>query len=211
MDEKTPGKRRGEVALSKHSLEVVLSRVGDLNWSLGEWAEKSRLSLDTINRLLERKNIYRSTLSRALSVLELSILDEGIAGADIVDVTPIHPAIEYSPQTVWGVIAREGSDIDDSVQSELNIHDIWLTADAVSRLAEDIAITQSKAESLPKNNTGRLNISVEVSDDASVDDAAKEIAALCQALNAYHIACGGKGLTIDDWESLVLNKAFVGV
>ena len=33
---------------------------------------------------------------------------------------------------------------------------------------------------------------------------------LYRALNAYHIACGGSGLVIDDWEVFVREYAPVG-
>jgi len=49
----------------------------------------------------------------------------------------------------------------------------------------------------------RLLISIQVGQFAPVEAAAKEIAELIMALNAYHIALGGHGLAVDEWEFLV--------
>lgn len=44
----------------------------------------------------------------------------------------------------------------------------------------------------------------------SIDEIATELATLCKALNAYHIACGGNGLEIDDWETVIAVRELVG-
>jgi 30S ribosomal protein 3 len=54
-------------------------------------------------------------------------------------------------------------------------------------------------------------LSIDVNANASSDAVALEISNLCKALSAYHIACGGTGLTIDDWEIFVLATQLVGV
>lgn len=56
-----------------------------------------------------------------------------------------------------------------------------------------------------------LSLSIEAQECTSPDKVATELATLCKALNAYHIACGGNGLTIDDWETLIAIRELVGV
>ena len=56
-----------------------------------------------------------------------------------------------------------------------------------------------------------LVLKIDVSSNASTDEVAPELANLCKAISAYHIACGGTGLAIDDWEILVLARQLVGV
>ncbi|MBP0022309.1 MAG: pentapeptide repeat-containing protein [Cyanobacteria bacterium SBLK] len=55
-----------------------------------------------------------------------------------------------------------------------------------------------------------LHIDIEDSSNDLTDAIAWELANLCKALNAYHIACGGNGLTIDDWNAFVSVREFVG-
>ena len=57
----------------------------------------------------------------------------------------------------------------------------------------------------------RVELTVTIEDKADEDEVAREIANLCKALNAYHIACGGNGLTIDEWEMLINAQVPVGV
>ncbi len=59
--------------------------------------------------------------------------------------------------------------------------------------------------------TESLVLTIKTSEDTPVEEAAEEIANLIQALNEYHIALGGSGLEIDDWEILVPAKQTVGV
>ena len=47
-----------------------------------------------------------------------------------------------------------------------------------------------------------LSLHIEIHRNVVTDEVATEVASLCKALNAYHIACGGTGLEIDDWETL---------
>lgn len=75
----------------------------------------------------------------------------------------------------------------------------------------EVSSVNVSTHDVAKDNTGNLTISIDIRESISSDDAAKAVADLCKALNAYHIACGGNGLTIDDWEALVLDKALVGV
>jgi uncharacterized protein len=56
-----------------------------------------------------------------------------------------------------------------------------------------------------------LVLNFEVNNDSPYEVVALEIANLCKAVNAYHIACGGTGLVIDDWETFVKTKQLVGV
>jgi Protein of unknown function (DUF1257) len=54
-------------------------------------------------------------------------------------------------------------------------------------------------------------LDIDLSKETPTDAVALEIAQLCKAINAYHIACGGTGLVIDEWELLVLARQLVGV
>ncbi|VEP17964.1 hypothetical protein H1P_6630005 [Hyella patelloides LEGE 07179] len=42
-----------------------------------------------------------------------------------------------------------------------------------------------------------LGIDIIEQDDKKTESIAKELAILCKAINAYHIACGGSGLIIE--------------
>jgi len=49
----------------------------------------------------------------------------------------------------------------------------------------------------------RLVLEAEVDEFADTEEVASALANLCYALNAYHIAAGGNGLAIDEWQILV--------
>jgi hypothetical protein len=49
-----------------------------------------------------------------------------------------------------------------------------------------------------------------VGEFAETEEVAEALANLCFALNAYHIAAGGSGLVIDDWEIRVPESIPVG-
>ena len=51
----------------------------------------------------------------------------------------------------------------------------------------------------------RLVLEAEVDELADTEEVADALANLCYALNAYHIAAGGNGLAIDEWEVRVAN------
>jgi hypothetical protein len=57
----------------------------------------------------------------------------------------------------------------------------------------------------------RLALNIDLRDAAPTDEVILEVVELCKALNAYHIACGGSGLDIDDWELLVRARQLVEV
>ena len=63
----------------------------------------------------------------------------------------------------------------------------------------------------PYRKDRSLSLTTELSEDSPIDEVAAELATLCKALNAYHIACGGNGLEIDDWENLVAVRELAGV
>ena len=46
----------------------------------------------------------------------------------------------------------------------------------------------------------RMIITIEVSEAAPTDEAAFEIFSLLRNINAFHIAFGGSGLEVDDWQ-----------
>jgi hypothetical protein len=46
----------------------------------------------------------------------------------------------------------------------------------------------------------RLVLRVQVGEFAPEDEVVDELVRLCRALSAYHIACGGNGLVVDDWQ-----------
>lgn len=56
-----------------------------------------------------------------------------------------------------------------------------------------------------------LSIEIDLQKNSSADAVAAELVTLCKALNAYHIACGGNGLEIDDWGNLVAVRELAGV
>jgi hypothetical protein len=57
----------------------------------------------------------------------------------------------------------------------------------------------------------QLVLNIDVGEDSPTDPVVSELVRLCEAFNAYHIACGGTGLVIDDWEILVLAQQLMGV
>ena len=52
-------------------------------------------------------------------------------------------------------------------------------------------------------NRKALDVTFEAIDSVTSDELTNELVTLCKALNAFHIACGGNGLIIDDWNILV--------
>jgi hypothetical protein len=56
----------------------------------------------------------------------------------------------------------------------------------------------------------RLHLEAEVDEFVDTEEVADALANLCYALNAYHIAAGGNGLAIDEWEVLVPKSIPVG-
>ena len=57
----------------------------------------------------------------------------------------------------------------------------------------------------------QLALNIDLNDAVSTDEVILEVVELCKAINAYHIACGGSGLDIDDWDLLVRARQLVGV
>lgn len=55
-----------------------------------------------------------------------------------------------------------------------------------------------------------ININIENNEDLT-ESIALELAILCKSLNAYHIACGGNGLIVDDWKSFASTLQLVEV
>jgi hypothetical protein len=55
----------------------------------------------------------------------------------------------------------------------------------------------------------RLVLEAEVTEYADTEEVASALASLCFALNAYHIAAGGNGLIVDDWEIMVPEPTLV--
>lgn len=56
-----------------------------------------------------------------------------------------------------------------------------------------------------------LVLNVDLNIDSPPDAVALELAELCKAINALHIASGGSGLTIEEWELLIHSLQPVGV
>ena len=56
----------------------------------------------------------------------------------------------------------------------------------------------------------RLVLEAEVDESADTEEVADALANLCFALNAYHIAAGGNGLAIDEWQVLAPKSIPVG-
>jgi len=57
----------------------------------------------------------------------------------------------------------------------------------------------------------KISLNIDYRKGVSDDLVALEIAELCKALNAYHIACGGTGLAIDDWKFFVRSRQYARV
>lgn len=57
----------------------------------------------------------------------------------------------------------------------------------------------------------RLRLCVYTSESTNEDELVDRIVELYRALNEYHIACGGRGLTIDDWHIFVRQARPAGV
>lgn len=57
----------------------------------------------------------------------------------------------------------------------------------------------------------RLVLRACISEFAPEDEVVEELVNLYRTLNAYHIACGGSGLVIDDWQSFVRGLQEAGV
>ena len=61
-----------------------------------------------------------------------------------------------------------------------------------------------------KQTPDRLAIHAEVEAGTDQDQVIDGLVELYRALNAYHIACGGSGLVIDDWKVFVTDAVLVG-
>lgn len=64
---------------------------------------------------------------------------------------------------------------------------------------------------LALNTEVALNIDIDVNTTAPADKVAAELATFCKALNSCHIAYGGNGLEIDDWETLIAVRELAGI
>ncbi len=83
---------------------------------------------------------------------------------------------------------------------------------AFSEVAKEIGkVAESLVDQDKKVQDKRIILSLQVSQDSPTDIVALEISNLCKAVNAYHIACGGSGLVIDDWETFVEVRQLIGV
>jgi len=65
-------------------------------------------------------------------------------------------------------------------------------------------ITQDEQNiNIAENASFSLKLRIEIAEFVDHEKVADSIIKVCRALNAYHIACGGNGLIIDDWETYV--------
>jgi hypothetical protein len=85
--------------------------------------------------------------------------------------------------------------------------------DSLAHLLNLIAASEPPfAPEYPQPNSGEhLIIGVTVHEFSPVDEIADELFALLRDLNAYHIACGGSGLVITDWQVSVPTGICAGV
>jgi hypothetical protein len=70
-------------------------------------------------------------------------------------------------------------------------------------------IETSADPSTPSPEPERLILQAEVGEFTDTEEAATALANLCYALNAYHIARGGNGLVVDDWEIMIQEHTLV--
>lgn len=63
----------------------------------------------------------------------------------------------------------------------------------------------------PPHKREILELNIQIDDNSDVDEIALQLSELCKALNAYHIASGGSGLKIDDWEIGTLSQQLTRV
>jgi RNA polymerase sigma factor (sigma-70 family) len=71
--------------------------------------------------------------------------------------------------------------------------------------------TNNAKERASFQSESRLVLRACISEFAPEDEVVEELVNLYRALNAYHIACGGSGLVIDDWQSFVRELQEAGV
>jgi hypothetical protein len=76
------------------------------------------------------------------------------------------------------------------------------------RAGEATTKTAEPRPSVPESE--RLILEAEVSELADTEEVARALADLCYALSAYHIAAGGNGLVVDDWQIRVPKSIPVG-
>lgn len=82
---------------------------------------------------------------------------------------------------------------------------------AVNKTLAEVKRRGIQVKEKKNNSSKQLILNIDVSEDSSSDLVVSELVKLCEALNAYHITCGGTGLVIDDWEILVLARQLMGV
>ena len=80
----------------------------------------------------------------------------------------------------------------------------------INKLIDEVLVSPDEHEGTSDRITG-LKLRVCLSEFAQADEVATELILLCQDLNAYDIACGGKGFVIDDWQMFVREPEFVEV
>jgi RNA polymerase sigma factor (sigma-70 family) len=71
-----------------------------------------------------------------------------------------------------------------------------------SVLLDEVKFIEKSSEGSEKV-AKHLVLNIDIHNDSPTDEVALELSNLCKAINAYHIACGGSGLTIDEWNLLV--------
>ncbi|NEZ67795.1 hypothetical protein D0962_34420 [Leptolyngbyaceae cyanobacterium CCMR0082] len=104
---------------------------------------------------------------------------------------------------------------DDTIRRILTIDGYRGLADRVDAVCSLFGLPWYEAciegDNLAEIETSPLLLTIAPKGNASASEVAAELATLCKALNAYHIACGGNGLEIDDWETLVADRELVEV
>ncbi|NEQ51692.1 MAG: hypothetical protein F6K11_16385 [Leptolyngbya sp. SIO3F4] len=103
---------------------------------------------------------------------------------------------------------------DDTIRRILTVDGYRGLAKNVNAICEFFAVPWYEAcveGGIEEPETNPLLLTIAPKASASPNEVAAELATLCKALNAYHIALGGNGLEVDDWENLVAVRELAGV
>jgi hypothetical protein len=169
-----------------------------MNYFLPEEAAKINIQVTTSSRTIELtrtgKGLYYFW-EIVRNILENHELGETIKpigvliGVDELNISSIEIFDSNDKRIFRSTVSRGRVFSKEFTLSNLVIPDLWAA--------------QDHGEIHTEPASQNISISVDISESASNNEVANEIADLCKALNAYHIAKGGNGLEIDSWEILV--------
>lgn len=139
--------------------------------------------------------------------------------------SPVGPGLPELESILWSIVSKQlGGDANQVLTYELHegqfSEGFWGLLEVPhfgSTIPDEYIYSEGSSEAVENKsikaapNLDALNLIIGISEDSPSDTIATELANLCKALNAYHIACGGNGLVIDDWEILTAVRELVGV